>query len=70
MNDNKLEELITNLELAGHKLDKVLEEDHQVKDSRALIGEASEIIRKTLDDLRTVELKREIESYSGTELPE
>lgn len=65
MDDNKLEELITNLELVGYKLNSLSVKNSLTGSDRELLDQSLKIIRQTLDDLRIVEVTREIESFSS-----
>lgn len=63
IDDNQLEELITSLEIAGHKLDTLQSKAVLTGGDKKLLDDSADIVRKTLDDLRIVEVRREIESH-------
>ncbi|MCP4131187.1 MAG: hypothetical protein GY754_09425 [bacterium] len=64
MDDTKLADAITNLEIVGHKL-ALLEKSIQPEgEGKILLDDTIKMVRKTLDELRDDEVRREIESYS------
>jgi hypothetical protein len=63
MERGKLEGVITNLELADHRITQSIEKikDEEIKKT---LSESVEFIRGSLNELRTFEVKQEIEHFS------
>jgi hypothetical protein len=65
MDDQKLENLITNLELAEHNLGKLIRIIDPMNDPESLLAQTITLLRQNLVELRNYEVQKEIEGFSG-----
>jgi len=63
MDKNKLEDVITNLELADHRVTQCIDQISDEELTKSL-EESVKYIRDSLNDLRNFEVKQEIETFS------
>lgn len=65
MDEERVEALITNMELAENNLDKLSRIMDPQADPENLIDQTIKLLRQTLEDLRNYEVQKEIEQHSN-----
>ncbi|MBN1532905.1 MAG: hypothetical protein JXA20_09600 [Spirochaetes bacterium] len=65
MDDQRLENLITNLELAEHNLSKLTRIIDPMSDPESLLAQTITLLRHNLVELRNYEVQKEIEGFSN-----
>lgn len=64
MDDEKLSDAITNLEIARHQMSKLYEQTTLDEESKKSFYYSLQLIRESLDILRNFEIRNEIERFS------
>lgn len=64
MDDEKLSDAITNLEIARHQMSKLYEQTALDEESKKSFYYSLQLIRESLDILRNFEIRNEIERFS------